>query len=422
MPLSPLCQVRINAGLWVTTLDGVNVTAADAIEIRLVDSSAVTAWYLQVIGVDETSTAPTLASVNPSTYLVTNPATVPTFTVAAGTGRAFLLQSTVTGAGGPIVTTFGLYVLTAEGRRVGAVGEAREGSQNFGWVTKVNPLIRDGGPPGAPGAPGTDGPTKLPVIAATYNPLPPAVLTGNVLTSMFPGPLGLIDGVSPLVDQRLLINCYTFASANLNGIYVVTSLGSMGPPGTNWVLTRASDADTDAKVVSGISVLVMGGTANAPSAPKVFVLTTANPIVLNVDGLTFEPLRNPAFSVTVPLVVGPHSTLAVVGAPEEIGGFFYNLTDYAWASSATLRAYMRTTDGAAQANLDLYDSDAAVGAAPAVMGAVSTLITTGSMTSIDISAMLTNAGGSGAGWMQARLYSADGIAYASSLQAEILFT
>jgi hypothetical protein len=51
----------------------------------------------------------------------------------------------VTGVGGPLETTFGLYTLTTFGTRVGFVTETREGSVDFGWATKVNPLIRSGG-------------------------------------------------------------------------------------------------------------------------------------------------------------------------------------------------------------------------------------------------------------------------------------
>jgi len=143
----PLCEVRLNAGPWVPTTAGIDAVGGDVVYIRLAASSAVTTWYLQPIGTDELSATPVLTGVNPITFLAATPSTIPSFTLPAGTGRAYLFQSTVTGSGGPLVTTFAVYVLTALGDRVGAVGESREGSQDFGWITKVNPLIRN---PGAP--------------------------------------------------------------------------------------------------------------------------------------------------------------------------------------------------------------------------------------------------------------------------------
>lgn len=142
MPLSPICQVRINAGSWVATTGGVDVPAAATVDVRLASTTDVTDWYLEITGTDETSTPPVLASVNPLTHKVLTPGTIVSFTMPGGSGKAFLFASTVDGIGGPLATTFALYILTPQLRRVGAAGESREGNQNFGWITKVNPLIR----------------------------------------------------------------------------------------------------------------------------------------------------------------------------------------------------------------------------------------------------------------------------------------
>jgi hypothetical protein len=152
MPVSPLCEVKDGAGSYVATLDGVDITPANVISIRLASTISVTDWYLQVLGTDELSTDPVLGSVNPLTHQVTTPSSVVTFTAVNALGRAFLFQSTVLGPGGPQVTTFALYLLTALGRRVGAAGETREGNSSFGWAVYVNPLIRNPGgafPPGS---------------------------------------------------------------------------------------------------------------------------------------------------------------------------------------------------------------------------------------------------------------------------------
>ena len=143
MPVSPLCLVQDGAGPFTGTTNGVNVTAGNTISIKLNNPATVGQWFLQVTGTDETSTPPVLTGVGPGD-LVTSPGTTVTFPMVAGAGRAFLLQSTTTGPGGPLTTTFVIYVLTVHGFRVGATGEQREGSTNFGWATITNPLIRTG--------------------------------------------------------------------------------------------------------------------------------------------------------------------------------------------------------------------------------------------------------------------------------------
>ena len=144
MPLSPLCQVQVNSSPYVATPNGVDANPGDTIGIALVGTASVAQWYLQVIGTDELSATPTLSNVNPSTYQVSSPSSVVNFVLPSGAGQSYLIQSTVTGPGGPLVTTFSIFVLTANGDRVGSVGETREGSTAYGWTTKLNPILRLG--------------------------------------------------------------------------------------------------------------------------------------------------------------------------------------------------------------------------------------------------------------------------------------
>jgi len=145
MILSPLCLVRDGSGSFVPTTNGVDVTPGNTISIKLTNSSGVAAWFLEVIGTDELSTSPILTGVNPVTHQVTTPSTVVTFTFPGATGRALGFKSTVTGTGGPLEVTFGVYSLTNFSTRVGFVTETREGDSDFGWATKLNPAIRSGG-------------------------------------------------------------------------------------------------------------------------------------------------------------------------------------------------------------------------------------------------------------------------------------
>lgn len=84
--------------------------------------------------------------------------------------------------------------------------------------------------------------------------------------------LQTIDGHTLTAGERVLVKDQSTASEN--GIYDAAA-GS-------W--SRSSDANTSAKVTSGLFVYTVLGTANAT---KGFVLTTPDPIVLNTTALTF---------------------------------------------------------------------------------------------------------------------------------------
>ena len=82
-----------------------------------------------------------------------------------------------------------------------------------------------------------------------------------------------VDGVSLSAGDRVLVKNQSTASQN--GIYLVVSGGS-------W--TRATDADTSAKVTAGMFVFIEEGTTNDNSG---WVLTTNAPIVLDTTNLSF---------------------------------------------------------------------------------------------------------------------------------------
>ena len=145
MPVSPLCLVQDASGPFLPTLNGLDVGFGDTISVKLNDTTGVTAWFLQVIGTDDLSTAPTLTNVDSFTNQVTTPSTVVTFTFPNDdAGHALLFRSTVNGSGGPVNTTFGLFSLTPAGCRVGATGMILETDSTNGWTSTVNPIIRRG--------------------------------------------------------------------------------------------------------------------------------------------------------------------------------------------------------------------------------------------------------------------------------------
>ena len=138
--VSPLVLVQEGAGPFNDPTGGLDVAASASLSIKLANVAGVVDWFLQVLGTDELSTTPTLTDVDGSNK-VTTPGTVVTLTFPNATGRAVGFQSTVTGTGGPVTTVFGTYSLI-NATRVGFVGETREGNDDFGWATKLNPLIR----------------------------------------------------------------------------------------------------------------------------------------------------------------------------------------------------------------------------------------------------------------------------------------
>jgi hypothetical protein len=117
------------------------------------------------------------------------------------------------------------------------------------------------------------------VRVATTAALATNTRTTNVLTASANGVLAAIDAVTLIVGDRILVK--NEATGANNGIFTVTSVGAVGAP---WTMTRATDADLTAEVTSGLYCFVEEGTTNANSG---WVLTTANPIVLNTTALSF---------------------------------------------------------------------------------------------------------------------------------------
>lgn len=158
---SPICLIKPPSSGWIVTDNGVDVADNVTIEVKLQNILDVSEWYLRILGTDETMSFPVLSGVNPITNKVFTPSGMPSF-VTGGLGTAIILESTViSNSSVATSTTFGVYVLTAWGYRVGAAGERVEGDAVHGWITKVNPVIREFGKP--PPTPSFNG------ITVTYN-------------------------------------------------------------------------------------------------------------------------------------------------------------------------------------------------------------------------------------------------------------
>jgi len=105
---------------------------------------------------------------------------------------------------------------------------------------------------------------------------------GATLTATVNGPIGLIDGVSLVLNDRVLVKDQ--ASGLQNGIYYLSQVGIAGGGGSPWILTRATDSDTDAEVTPGLASFMEEGTVSADGG---FVLVTDAPIIIGTTALSF---------------------------------------------------------------------------------------------------------------------------------------
>ena len=124
-------------------------------------------------------------------------------------------------------------------------------------------------------------------LTATYNNGTAGV--GATLTNSGTQAALIIDGITMVVADRVLV--YEQTDETQNGIYVVSDVGSVS---TNWVLTRASDADTyvinSADGLSeGSSVFVQQGTTGAG---ELYTCNTAGVITFGTTNITFAQINS----------------------------------------------------------------------------------------------------------------------------------
>jgi hypothetical protein len=186
MTASPLVLVQFSSdpGNWHATTGGVDIVSGNTVSIKLADTTDVGSWYVTIVGVDEVTALPPVlvnVSTNPDTPgLVVSPTSVVSFTSPVGNGRAYILRSSVNGLSS--TTTFGIFVRTAGGFRVGAVGERFEGNPTFGWTTTLNQFIRTGAGGGGP-APALQTTTSNVDVAGATAPSAGQVLTASSSTA-----------------------------------------------------------------------------------------------------------------------------------------------------------------------------------------------------------------------------------------------
>jgi len=121
-----------------------------------------------------------------------------------------------------------------------------------------------------------------------------ATRSGDVITETGFGAFA-VDGLTWVALDRVLVKDDITAGDQIsNGIYEVTTVGDGS---TSFVLTRTTDANTDAEVNAGMFTFVEEGTANADIG---YVLTTNNPITLNTTALAFAQFTSQGGNVAGP--------------------------------------------------------------------------------------------------------------------------
>lgn len=137
-------------------------------------------------------------------------------------------------------------------------------------------------------------------LNALYNqPGGAGVGVGATLTNNGTKAALVLDGILMTVGKRVLI--YNQTSAFQNGVYTVTTVGTPDPGGTNWVLTRATDADTYSP--TSPSGLGQGDaffvTAGNTGAGETYVCNTVGVITFGSTAITFTQI-----SASVPYLAG----------------------------------------------------------------------------------------------------------------------
>ena len=124
-------------------------------------------------------------------------------------------------------------------------------------------------------------------LNATYNNGASGV--GATLTNAGTQAALVIDGVTMVVADRVLV--YEQTDASENGVYTVTDIGSGS---TNWVLTRAADADSYApsdpdSLGQGDAFFVQEGAAGAG---ETYVMNTVGTITFGTTDITFVQISS----------------------------------------------------------------------------------------------------------------------------------
>ncbi len=141
-------------------------------------------------------------------------------------------------------------------------------------------VIKSSGLQGPAGANGVSGGTNCYVRMCMTGSLPANGLSSGVITATGNGVAPSIDGLTPIVGDRILVTGET--QQKKNGVYTWTSVGASNAP---WVLTRAVDWNTAAEFVNTVGIIVSEGSLNKGSY---WALEQTSIATLDVDNVSFR--------------------------------------------------------------------------------------------------------------------------------------
>jgi len=198
------------------------------------------------------------------------------------------------------------------------------------------------------------------------------------------------------------------------GTFTIAFPSAVGNDGARVGFHNVSDSWTKVRLTAADGVDGLGGITLL--GPRATLLARAKGDMWHVES------RTPPATQSLVLLTGMRPTSAVVGAPEELGGFWYDASKYEWATSATLKVYARAPTGGLlrSVSVSLYDGDAVLQAGPTTIGSGTTSNQQGTELSVNVTPLLTVAGGSGLGWIQLRGWCSAGTAAIG--RAELLFS
>jgi hypothetical protein len=212
--------------------------------------------------------------------------------------------------------------------------------------------------------------------------LPAYTRVGNVITANAVGALPSIGGVALAAGESFLFR--HGAAAVDNGLWDVTILGDGG---TAFQLTRSPDANVSSQMLSGLRVPISEGTFIG----QAFTLSTADPITLNVTGLTFDIAAGvpPGMFTSIPVATGAYAnneTIAGVVATPGWNVITEFDLDTLPSQGAILDGIVLVSGVALTGRLRLYD---VTGAAAVAGSTLSTVSLTGErIASADLTAVL----------------------------------
>jgi len=218
------------------------------------------------------------------TTAMTASATIPTTDLSGTVTNAQLANSSVTV--GTTNIALGATSLTLGG--LTSVAVTQDPTTNLQVATKqyVDGLVTQGISYHEPVY--VESPNTAGNLNATYNqPGGAGDGVGATLTNAGTQAALTIDGVLTTVGMRVLI--YNQTNQAENGVYTVTTVGTVS---TNWVLTRATDADTyglrDPNALGYNDAFFV--TAGATGAGETYVVTTSSVIVFGTTPITFAQI------------------------------------------------------------------------------------------------------------------------------------